>query len=123
MTHSRLTNPALVKPIDNAVLPPRTDPLDDTTQLQSTDQNRLAADDVTEEHTTPEASLSRTELEPDMDTDFPATGTTEDETPSQSTLSGATFHTGQTDTTFADSDESQNWQIKQTERGTGSLEH
>lgn len=123
MTHGRLTNPALVKPIDNAVLPPRTDPLDDTTQLQSARQNRLAADDTTEGHTTPEASLSHTELEMDTDTDFPATGADDDETPSQSTLSGTTFHTMHATSDFADSDESQQWQIAATERGTGTLEH
>ncbi len=120
-THSHMPA-AMVKPIDTAVLPPATNPLDDSVLLQTANQNSLSADDTTEAHTTPEASLSHTELEPDADTDFPLTGADEDSATSQSTLSGSTFHTTKPNADFPDSDESQSWQITATARGTGSLE-
>lgn len=121
-THTPLPA-AMVKPIDTAVLPPATNPLDESFLLQTANQNSLTADDTTEDHTTPEASLSHTELEPDADTDFPTTGSDEDNSTSQSTLSGSSFHTTQlTHNDYADSDESQSWQIAATARGTGTIE-
>ncbi len=114
-------NDALVKPIDKAILPPETNPLDESTQLQSSNQNSLATSDEAEELTTPEASLTYTELESDLD--VPEITETADERPSQSTLNGATFHTTHRTTKMGDGDESQSWQIRETQRGTGHTEH
>lgn len=126
MQHGQKSIDALVKPIDNAVLPPKTNPLDEGVLLQTANQNSLSADDTSEDNTTPEASLSHVELEsPDSDFNLDADTTSDDEegSPSQSTLSGSTFHTTHVSDHYADSDESQQWQITQTERGTGTLEH
>lgn len=120
------TSAALVKPIDTNVLPPKQNPLDDGVLLQNANQNSLSADDTSEDLTTPEASLSHVELEsPDSEFNLDADTTSDEEegAPSQSTLSGSTFHTTHPNADFADSDESQQWQISATERGTGTLEH
>lgn len=116
-------NSAMVKPIDTEVLPPKTNPLDEGVLLQTSNQNSLSADSGTEELTTPEASLSHVELEP-AEGDIPAElGLEDDDSTSQSTLSGSSFHTTQLEAgDYADSDESQQWQILATSRGTGTLE-
>lgn len=114
----------LAKPIDTAVLPPRTDPLDEGVLLQTANQNSLAADDISEELTTPEATLSHVELEP-FDGEIAAETNPEDDdnSTSQSTLGGSSFHTTQlAKGDYADSDESQSWQIAETTRGTGTIE-
>ena len=113
---------ALIKPIDTAILPPQTNPLDEGVVLQTANQNSLSGDDTTENLTTPEATLSHTELEPDIDTADLASDDEEGST-SQSTLSGSSFHTTHLESgDYADSDESQSWQIAATERGTGTIE-
>jgi hypothetical protein len=119
---------ALVKPIDTEVLPPKTNPLDEGVLLQTSTQQSLTTDEITEDLTTPEASLSHTELESEDDIPEFANDTDSDEglqsdTTSQSTLSGSSFHTTQlAPGDYADSDESQQWQITETERGTGTIE-
>ncbi len=110
-----MPNP-LKNPVTNGVLPPKPNPLDESTPLHVNTGTSLAGADETENATTPEASLSFTELEDEEQE--------EDSThPSQSTLNGDTFHTTQRTTRLGDGDENQSWQITQTERGTGSTEH
>lgn len=114
----------LAKPIDTAVLPPQTNPLDEGILLQTANQNSLATDSTTEDLTTPEATLSNLELEPEDDElTTESNSEAEDASTSQSTLSGGTFHTTHLEQgDYADSDESQQWQITQTARGTGTIE-
>jgi hypothetical protein len=113
---------ALVKPIDTAVLPPQTNPLDSGVVLQTANQNSLSGDDTAEDLTTPEATLSHVELEPDAD-ESDLTGEDNEGSTSQSTLSGSSFHTTHLEQgDYADSDESQSWQISATSRGTGTIE-
>ena len=113
----------LIKPIETEVLPPKTNPLDDGVRLQAANRNNLATDTTTEDLTTPEASLSHTELEPEEGDIAAELGLEDDNSTSQSTLSGSTFHTTQLAAgDYADSDESQRWQIISTARGTGTLE-
>lgn len=113
---------ALIKPIDMAILPPQTNPIDDGVVLQTANQNSLSGDDTMEELTTPEATLSHTELEPEAE-DADLTSDDEEGSTSQSTLSGSSFHTTHLQQgDYADSDESQSWQIAATERGTGTIE-
>lgn len=107
--------PALNQPITSKISR-TTNPLDESTPLQNATQAKLAADDATEATTTPEASLTYTDLnseDEDIDTNHPT----------QSTLNGATFHTTHRTTKLGDGDESQSWQIRQTQRGTGHTEH
>ncbi len=101
----------LNKPVTTPVYPPQPDPLDESLLLRTGNHNSLATDAPMEDLTTPEASLSRTQLEE------------ETESTSQSTLAGGTFHTTQLAAgDYADSDESQRWQIQATEQGTGTIE-
>jgi len=104
------------KPINTNVSRPDINPLDASTPIQNSTQARLAADDGTEAQTTPEASLGHIDLDPDAEPNA-------SEATSQSTLSGATFHPTHRDTKLGDGDESQSWQIRETQRGTGHTEH
>ncbi|RYG60728.1 MAG: hypothetical protein EON60_06040 [Alphaproteobacteria bacterium] len=114
------------KPLNNPVITPvyapEGDPLDESVQLRTGNHNSLTTDETLEDLTTPEASLSHVELDDEADT-TDLTGDDESESTSQSTLSGGTFHTTQLETgDYADSDESQRWQIQATEQGTGTTE-
>ncbi len=113
----------LNQPVTTPVYAPEGDPLDNSVQLRTANTNSLATDETQEDLTTPEASLSHTELEDEADT-TDLTSDDETESTSQSTLSGGTFHTPHLqEGDYADSDESQRWQILETERGTGTIEH
>ncbi len=117
-----MTN-VLKQPVTTPVYAPEGDPLDDSVLLRPATTNSLTTDPTQEDLTTPEASLSHVELDDEADTTS-LTGEDEPESTSQSTLSGGTFHTTQLESgDYADSDESQRWQILATERGTGTLEH
>ena len=126
-SNSRISE-ALIKPIDTEVLPPKTNPLDGSVVLQTANQNSLATDATVEDQTTPEASLSHTVLDseddvPEFTSDIDSDEGLPSDTTSQSTLSGSTFHTTQLESgDYADSDESQQCQITQIERGTGTVE-
>lgn len=107
-----MPNTPLNEPVTTPVYAPESDPLDSSMTLRNGNQNSLATDTTIEDLTTPEASLSHTELDDDAG-----------ESTSQSTLSGGTFHTTQLEAgDYADSDESQRWQIQATEQGTGTIE-
>ena len=114
---------ALKQPVITPVYAPQDNPLDNSVQLRTHNTNSLTTDPTQEDLTTPEASLSHVELDSEADTTG-LTGEDTEESTSQSTLSGGTFHTTQLESgDYADSDESQRWQILATERGTGTLEH
>ena len=100
------------KPINTRVTAPDVNPLDSSTPMQGSTQANLSADDETERQTTPEATLTHTDLEPD-------TEPLDSEGTSQSTLNGSTFHPTHRQSKMGDGDESQSWQIRETQRGTG----
>ena len=104
------------QPVTTNIRAPQPNPLDTSTPMQNTTQARLSADDETERQTTPEATLTHIDLEPD-------TEPTADEETSQSTLSGTTFHTTHRTSKMGDGDESQSWQIEQAQRGPSHTEH
>ena len=109
-------NKALKTPVTKNVWVPKGNPLDESTHMQATTQKHLAATDNAEHATTPEAEVMFAQLtEEEQEETSAHTG--------QSTLSGATFHTTRRSTRLGDGDESQDWQIRQVERGTGQTEH